>query len=410
MAFDLVALGRKLAAARINAGLSQEQAAKSIGVSRSALSLIETGDRATSTLEVVGLASLYRRPVVYFFEDAEADNNMVALGRVSEEYKSKPEFQQTIQWFLDVCQAGASLESKLNRPVRKGPPSYTLGHPQTQAEAAEHGAMIAADERKRLDLGDAAIPDLAELLSCQGIWATSSKLPDEMSGLFLRERQIGFAVIVNDSHCTGRKRFSFAHEYAHALLDRDHEVAVTTKQNSKDLIERRANAFAAAFLMPEAGIRELLDCVRAAEPSRRVFTTYDVANNAAAEAEKRSSSSTDTIAFTHVALIAYHFEVSYQAACYRLKDMNLVNRDELNRLLAEEETLGKPYLELLPKGRSLYATNTSEQKLVEQLIPLIVDALKMEAISEAKAREISKWLKLEDQQIDTVLILGGVAG
>lgn len=409
MALDLVALGKKLAAARENAGLSQEQAAKAIGIPRSALSLIETGDRSLNTLELAGLAKLYGRSIAEFFQAAEAagtDTDLVALCRVSEEFASRPELQQTIKALLSVCREGASLEQILKRPVRKGPPAYSLGDPKSQAEAVEHGLAIAAEERKRMDLGDAPIPDIAELIACEGIWAASSRLPNEMSGFFLRDATVGLAVIVNESHPTARKRFSYAHEYAHALFDRDHAVTVTTKQNSKDFIERRANAFAAAFLMPEAGVRELMECLRAGEKSRRLFVTYDVANESASEAEKRAAPGSTSIDFTHVALLAYHFDVSYQAACYRLKDLDFVNRDQLNKLLDQEDTLGRPYLELFPKGKSLYQSESDGHELIEQLIPLIIDALKSEEISEGKARAVAKSLGLSRADIDTVLALG----
>lgn len=409
MALDLVAVGKKLAAARENAGLSQEQAAKAIGIPRSALSLIETGDRTLSTLELAGLAKLYGRPIIEFLQVPEAPTSsagLVALCRVSEEFASTPELQQHIKKLLDICREGASLEQILKRPVRKGPPAYAFEEPKNQADAVEHGLAIAAEERKRLDLGDAPIPDIAELLACQGIWAASSTLPNEMSGLFLRDAVVGLAIIVNEKHPTARKRFSYAHEYAHALLDRDRAVTVTTKSNSKDLIERRANAFAAAFLMPEAGVREVLECLRAGEPSRRLFVSYDVATEASSEAEKRSAPRSTAIDFTHAALVAYHFDVSYQAACYRLIDLDFVNREELNKLLSQEESLGRPYLELLPKGKALYQSDPDGHELVEQLIPLVIEALKAEEISESKARAISKSLRLSRADIDTVLALG----
>lgn len=407
MALDLVALGKRLAAARENAGISQELAAKAIGIPRSALSLIESGDRSVSTMELAGLAKLYSRPIAEFFQAAQSQEpDLLALCRVAPEFESRPELRQAIEELLEVCREGVSLERLLKRPARKGPPAYAFASPKNYAEAVEHGLNIAAEERKRLDLGDAPIPDIAELIASQGIWTVSTKLPNEMSGLFLRHEGVGFAIIVNESHPTARKRFSYAHEYAHALLDRDHAVTVTTQQNSKELIERRANAFAAAFLMPEAGVRELLESVRAGEPSRRVFTTYDVAMDSGPEAEKRAAPGAVAINFTHAALVACHFDVSYQAACYRIKDLGFVNRDQLTILLEQETKLGRPYLELFPKGKSLYNPEPDGHELMEQLLPLLIDALKADEITEAKARAIGKTLGLHRSDIETILTLG----
>jgi Zn-dependent peptidase ImmA (M78 family) len=54
-------------------------------------------------------------------------------------------------------------------------------------------------------------------------------------------------ILVNSSPVRARRRFSYAHEYAHALLDRDRQVTVTSTDNAAELIEKRANAFAASF-------------------------------------------------------------------------------------------------------------------------------------------------------------------
>ena len=63
---DRKTLGERLREAREYLGFSQDQVATFLGVSRSALSLIETGQRKVDALELKKLASLYKRPVGYF--------------------------------------------------------------------------------------------------------------------------------------------------------------------------------------------------------------------------------------------------------------------------------------------------------------------------------------------------------
>jgi transcriptional regulator with XRE-family HTH domain len=63
---DRKTLGDRLREAREYLGFSQEEAANYLGVSRSALSLIETGQRKIDALELKKLAGLYKRPVGYF--------------------------------------------------------------------------------------------------------------------------------------------------------------------------------------------------------------------------------------------------------------------------------------------------------------------------------------------------------
>lgn len=410
MAIDLTALGKRLAGARENAGLSQEQAAAAIGLPRSAISLIESGSRALSTLELVGLAKLYNRPISYFFETgSEAASDLLTHFRAAPEFASQPDLCEAVEDVLEICREGAALERLLKREPRAGPPAYPLPVPRTYADAVEQGVAVAADERRRLELGAAPCREIAELLAGQGIWTASASLPDEMSGLFLRHPEVGLVIIVNESHPHARQRFSYAHEYAHALLDRDNPVAVTTHQNSKELVERRANAFAAAFLMPPDGMRDVLESAKAGEPSRRTYTTYDVATGSGPEAEKRTAGGAAKITFAHAALVAHHFEASYPAACYRLKDLGCVDRSELTKLLAEEETRAKPLLFLLPKGKALYQSDLDGREIRGQIIPLVLEALTTKEISDAKARDIARRLSLSRAETETLLHLGDAA-
>jgi Zn-dependent peptidase ImmA (M78 family) len=78
----------------------------------------------------------------------------------------------------------------------------------------------------------------------------------------------GMIILVNATHVKARKRFSYAHEYAHALFDREENVRISSTENNLENIEVRANAFAAAFLMPSDGINEILRNANKGKSSR----------------------------------------------------------------------------------------------------------------------------------------------
>ena len=63
---DRKTLGERLREAREYLGFSQDQVATFLGVSRSALSLMESGQRKVDALELKKLAGLYKRSVGYF--------------------------------------------------------------------------------------------------------------------------------------------------------------------------------------------------------------------------------------------------------------------------------------------------------------------------------------------------------
>jgi transcriptional regulator with XRE-family HTH domain len=59
-------LAERLRAAREYLGFSQDQVSQHLGISRSALSNIETGQRKVEVTELTRLASLYKQPLTHF--------------------------------------------------------------------------------------------------------------------------------------------------------------------------------------------------------------------------------------------------------------------------------------------------------------------------------------------------------
>jgi len=91
------------------------------------------------------------------------------------------------------------------------------------------------------------------------------------------------------NHVISRKRFSYAHEYAHALFDRDENIRISSTKNNAEFIEVRANAFAAAFLMPAEGISGVLRSLNKGKSSRQDQVIFDVSANSKMSVESRSA-------------------------------------------------------------------------------------------------------------------------
>ncbi len=406
MTLDAIRLGQRLAEARSKAGLTQEQAAEHLALPRTAVVQIEAGRRSVSTLELAEFARIYRTPVGDFFQEgtpARDDDPLVAFGRVSEEVRRDPATQQAIRECVAIFREGAALEAELGRQHSPLPPSYATTA-RTQAEAAAQGIAAAEQERSRLGLGDAPIADMCRLISEQGIWATGVRLVDGISGLFLHHPSIGAAIVVNASHAPARKRFSYAHEYAHALFDREKGVTVTARENATDLAERRANAFAAAFLMPQRGVEGVLRSMHKGGPSRRTLVSYDVAGAERLESEERATPGSQTLTYREAASLALHFGTSFAAACYRLRELGYVNKLELDAVL-QQQTLATAYMvftnldEDIEKAPEPAATDDNEKELIGQMIPLILEAYSREVISRGKVRELARMLGLSENDV-----------
>ena len=248
---------------------------------------------------------------------------------------------------------------------------------------------------------------MADLITTQRVWASGVQgLPDEMSGIFLRHDSIGLVILVNYDHPRTRKRFSYAHEYAHALLDRKSTSAiVSSKANSQEFIERRANAFAAAFLMPSEGVRWFLELLEKGGPSRRYRVTYTSAD-VPVEAEERPASGSQQITFQDVVALAHHFGVSYPAATYRLSDLGFVNAEEKTNLLGKSDVASRRLRSLNEFDECEEERKKPDRELVSQIVWLAVEAYRREEVSQGWLRDLSEKL---DIPADTLVELAEAA-
>ena len=392
-------LGRRLRVAREARGLSQQAVADALGLPRTATTQMEAGNRSVSTLELAKLAELYLRPVSYFLQEGargEDEDVLVALHRAAPGLDNDPATQEEVARCIGLCREGVTLERILGRSPRSGPPSYEVRLPRSSWDAVVQGERTAVEERQRLGIGNAPIADISELIASQGIWASGVVLPNDMSGVFLRHSSIGFAILVNASHPRGRKRFSYAHEYAHALLDRDRNIAISSTGNSSEMVERRANAFAAAFLMPRNGVYAALRGLDKGLPSRQEQTIFDVASGGHMDAEFRSPARSQRIDYKDVTMLAHRFGVSYQAALFRLKSLRHVSHAESRKLLDQEE-FGRQLLRELSMFGDVEETDARryrDRELRIEIAHLAIEAYRREEISRGRVLELGRALDI----------------
>lgn len=385
-----IELANRLRKARESRGISQQAAAEFASLSRTAITQIEKCKRAVSTLELTKLAKLYHYSISYFLDETpnnEEDINVVL-------YRAAPNLnevtQQQIYHYINLCKEGIILEKMLDFEPRANLPKYSLPIPKNKSEAVAQGTNIAEQERKRLDMGIGSIANITNLISTQGIWACSADLPDDVSGFFINNSKTGLIILVNANHVISRKRFSYAHEYAHALFDREENIRISSTSNNSEFIEIRANAFAAAFLMPAEGISEILRSLNKGKYSRQHQVLFDVSANNKMNVETRYAPYSQNIIFQDVAIIAHHFSVSYQAAVYRLRSLNIISQQECDRLI-EKYPDGKHYLFSLNMFSDLENKESKElwdRELRSELSYLAIEAFRREEISRGRIIEL----------------------
>ncbi len=257
-----------------------------------------------------------------------------------------------------------------------------------------------------MGLGWAPAPPLAELFETQGVRTGVVDLPDDISGLTISNRNAGLFVVANRHHAPARRRFSFAHEYAHTLFDRRLLGTVSRTEDRDELIEVRANAFAAGFLMPSEGVRQFIAGQGKGKPSRGSAQVYDEAG--AVPAEGRSEPGSQDIQLYDVIHLAHHFGVSRTAALFRLRNLKLITQAEFEELKAAEDA---------GDGRALAAMlalpdiENSDDKngFRHRVLSLALEAYRRDQITRAKLGEIAALLAMSEWDVNELLERAGLA-
>ena len=403
MPISMEQIGDRLRTARESRGFTQGAAAAEIGLRGSAVSLMESGKRQVSALELARLAELYGRSVGWFVNpEASLEDPVLVLFRADPDLASE-EVGKQAGHCIRLFSEGASLAKMLGRASMNALPSYELPEPRSTGLAIEQGQHVADQERKRLGLGVAPVLLIPELIGSQGIWTAALRLSDEVSGLFLRSLEFGMGILVNGRQPPARKRFSYAHEYGHALMDKDCPAIATSRRNAKHVREQRANAFAAAFLIPEDGVRAFMHGLGKGRGSRRAGAVVDSVEERVVREEWRMPPGSQHATYADVALLSRTFGVSYAAAVWRLRGLGIINAKEAEALL-EQTGMARSCLREFqthetPEGRGggSPAEDHGDHGLKRQILPLALEAWRRGEISQGRLLEIGRRLRIDDE-------------
>lgn len=248
MAFNLTALGDKLARYRSQFQYSLADVASSTGISEESLREIEQGRKRPTGDEVLILADFYKCDYKFFLS-----NEKLASFEQTETLFRRfgGEFSKRDRWAVQECLYLAECEDYIEKQLEKHPAEYFTfvkfgdyfkGHGKNAAAALRHHLGYAANE-----VSMNVYNDMRRI----GIRVFRRRLENSnISGLYIKHPVAGRCVLVNYSEDIYRQRFTAAHETAHTILDEEEDVLVSFVWDKNDLKEVRANSFASAYLIP----------------------------------------------------------------------------------------------------------------------------------------------------------------
>lgn len=399
-------LANRLKQARISTGISQARVAETLNLSRPTISQIEAGERKVNSIELAKLAHLYGRSISEFLaEDFDSNTVLRTLFRTRLGSELQPTMLKAASHCLEIGRETQNLEQILgiSNQASVAVPRQPTSPPANSTEAYEQAEEAAIAERARLGLGISPLPDLVDLFEAQGIRIALIELPDEVDGLTLFPPKVGPFIVVN-SYKRGhaRRRFSFAHEYAHVLFDSQEQSQISIKGDREEPRERRANAFAAAFLMPADGLRRQL----AALGKRRKYGSFQVCEESASAVSGKNDA--DAIQPMEVVQLAHHFGVSHQALIHRLKDLGFLAPGVHSAL--EKARMDKSLFELhgMLFGRAIQAGQDAPESFRHRYLGLVLEALRREEISWGKGRELGRLIGMKDDEFQTLCDRAGL--
>lgn len=97
--------------------------------------------------------------------------------------------------------------------------------------------------------------------------------------------------------------------------------------------------------------------------------------------------------YKEVAMLANHFGVSYQAAAYRIRNLDWINKAECEVLLSQEN-LGRDYLSMLNLTDFDTHDPQPDRELRNQVAYRAIEAYRREEISRGRLLELGKLLGL----------------
>jgi Zn-dependent peptidase ImmA (M78 family)/DNA-binding XRE family transcriptional regulator len=334
-------------------GWSQSELARRAGIGVSTLSDIESGRSAPRLDTVVALANALGAPLETFLRAAE--NPLEVHLRAIE----TPQNLSALQQWLERCRRYLQIEALVGKQGSRSP-TYALQPTRSLKDEHEQIEAIAQQERCRLQLGIEPIADLVSVVEEAGLRVIGADLPeDDLDGAFLTVPECDAAVaLINRTKPALRQRFTLAHEYGHLLLHRGRGVIVDEAIfQTTSPVERQANAFAAAFLMPKALIE-------------RMYNEY--------EFPKRR----DKLPLYGWLLMTRRMQVSAHALAWRLYNLGYISESERNWVFHEGAQL------LKEMERVFYNEPIEPPKvplLSERARTLVLDAYRKEQITASAA-------------------------
>lgn len=238
----------RLSFARKLRGLTKRKLAHSTGLNERTISVHESGAEPPEHGSILLYADALKFPQAFFFGDTidEIPENAVSFRSLSKMTLTK----------RDMSLSEGSIAVKINEwfEAHFKLPSLDLPDLGSGFEMFDDAPEIVAESlRSYWGLGTRPIKNILHLVESKGIKVYSlSEAPKDADGFsFWYNNETPFILYDYSARSAERCRFDIAHELGHLLLHRKEPL----KNKNSRFMEREADTFASAFLMPSKAVK-----------------------------------------------------------------------------------------------------------------------------------------------------------
>jgi DNA-binding XRE family transcriptional regulator len=291
------ALGARIRALREQAGMQSQELAARLGIDPSAMSNIERGKRSVKTQELIRIAEILSVSPLSLIDADSLPARMSVVPRCDSKTGTKGAAYSRLLALSELhavlSDAGLTTPNQLDEA-----PVPSSGGWKAKADALAEWATGYLQVKAT---GDDRFTGLAEAIEDRlGVDVLVERHEgDPLSGAAITDREFPL-IFVNAQHPTPRSLFTLAHELGHLLIGHDGSIALDEELVGDTQAERQANAFAAAFLMPEAEVDQKIE-----------------------EYGRKADS---------LAKMVYDFGVSFESLIFRLHNLHQIDVEGRDRL------------------------------------------------------------------------------
>ena len=240
--------GQRLRQARLYNGLSINDLAEILGVTKQAISQYETQNVTPEFEKMRILTEKLKFPSSYFFQKDIYDVNTKTTyfrALLSANKNARLQQQVKLKHLAIIYQV---LNKYLEFPI--------LNIPKFKYDDKLDFEQIALDLRNYWAIGEKPIDNISHLLEKNGIIVASYPVNQNNIDAYSQKIKVEgndryIIVLSNDKNLAARSNFDAAHELGHILLhDWNIDIEELPREDFKQQ-EREANYFAAAFLLPK---------------------------------------------------------------------------------------------------------------------------------------------------------------